>query len=117
MIVLAGILEGISTRKGDKSLKLTIGTQEVSPEKAGELMTFQDSHLYLAMKEETFNPSEIESFEKLKADFESGKTPSQRLRGVLYRVWEAEPEGYQDFNRFYDFKMETLIEHFKTKLD
>jgi hypothetical protein len=59
---------------------------------------------------------EIEAFDSVDMDLVDAKiTPSQRLRNILYRLWEqAGKEG--DFKEFYRVKMETLCEHFKGKL-
>lgn len=44
------------------------------------------------------------------------RTPSQRLRGVLFCWWQqAGSKG--DFEQFYREKMETLINHVKQQLD
>jgi len=73
---------------------------------------------YLAFKTDVFKQAEKEMIDSLEADFEDrGKTPGQRLRAVLFRLWEQVPEGYEDFNLYYQFKMNTVIEHFKSKLD
>lgn len=41
------------------------------------------------------------------------KTPSARLRAVFYLLWSKDPEGYKEFERYYDSKMELLIDHYK----
>lgn len=43
------------------------------------------------------------------------KTPSQRLRAVLFILWQTEGKKGQ-FESWYQHKMETLIEHVKKKL-
>jgi hypothetical protein len=53
-----------------------------------------------------------------KEDAESDdlKSPSKRLRAVIYRFWEQiGKEG--DFNQFYSKKMEYIINQFKEKLE
>jgi hypothetical protein len=49
------------------------------------------------------------------ADFE-GKTPSKRLRAVLFVYWKQKGEQ-GDFEDFYRAKMNELTEYIKTKLD
>jgi hypothetical protein len=58
------------------------------------------------------------------AEFET-KTPSQRMRNVIYRLWEKEqpremnPEGVStivEFDLYYRRKMNNIIEHLKSKL-
>ena len=49
----------------------------------------------------------------LKTQLKVGK----RLRAVLYRNWEQNKEGYEDFQLYYNFKVEKIITHYKDKLD
>jgi len=57
--------------------------------------------------------------EAIKADSieDNSKTPGQRLRGVLYKNWEQNKEGYDTFADYYRSKMEVIITHYKGKLD
>ena len=43
------------------------------------------------------------------------KSQSQRLRNVLYKVWQQDGEG--EFKEYYRHQTERIIEHFKNKLD
>lgn len=115
MILLPATIEGISTRK-DRTVRVTIGTQELTPEKAGQLMALQNDHCYVAIKEEEFNKDETEALEKLKAEEINGKTPSQRMRAVLFRYWEQKPSGFKTFSSYYEHHMELLINQIKGKL-
>jgi hypothetical protein len=45
------------------------------------------------------------------------KTPSQRLRAVLYRVWQQDGKGFTDFEAYYQAQMEKLIEFYKGKIE
>ena len=73
---------------------------------------------YIAFKEEPFKEKEKEFIEQLESGFDDQKkTPSQRLRAVLYKNWEQNKEGYDDFQLYYNFKMEKIIDHYKGKLD
>jgi hypothetical protein len=117
MNIIPGILESFRSLK-DKSYKIIFDSQELTPEQVAGLSQTLGNFGYLAFKETPFKDKEKEVIEQLEPDYnDTGKSPSQRLRGVLYRVWEKDPEGYQDFNRYYDFQMEKIIKHFKTKLD
>lgn len=113
-IVLATYIENITTRK-DRSVKLTLSTQELTPEKAGELFSMmnQIAAIYISPKE--IDQTQIDMVDKLDPEF-GGKTQSQRLRGVLYKLWEFKPEGFKDFNNYYHSKTEEIINHYKSKL-
>lgn len=102
----------------DKTLNIVFETSEISPETLGQLASKQNSFGYLAFKDEPFTDVEKEALEALKTDFDDkGKTHGQRLRAVFYRMWEKDNEGRRVFHDYYIAKMETLIEHFKAKLD
>jgi hypothetical protein len=118
VIFLPVIVEGIGTR-ADRTLKITLGTQELTPAEAGQLFSLHQSAAYVMIKEELFNSEERQLLDKIQADQTeyNGKTPSQRLRGVLYRVFETDPQSFSDFPRYYEYQMERLITHFKNKID
>lgn len=44
------------------------------------------------------------------------KTASQRLRATLYKVWETNKEGFDEFEAYYQNKMEVIIIHFQGKI-
>jgi len=117
MKIIPAILEGFNTLK-DKTFKLTFHTNELSPELVSFLAGNLQQFGFLAFKKDEFHRDEVELIENLKADFEdTGKTPSRRLRGVLYRSWEQNNERYDVFNDYYQSKMEKIINHFKKDLD
>ncbi len=114
-ILFAAQVGGIRSRK-DKTVSLTLETQELNPEKAGELFG-TNGHLvtcYLSVKEH-ITDSEMEIIDGVESP-QQGKTPSQRLRNVLYVMWQQNNEGYTDKNLHYLHHMDKIIEHFKTKL-
>ncbi len=41
------------------------------------------------------------------------KSPSKQLRDVFYVLWKQDDEGYDDFEVFYDSKINKLISHYK----
>lgn len=116
MIILPAQIEGLTSRK-DKTIKVTFGTQELSPVDAAQVFTLNQRFCYIAIKEETFQQDELDSLDSIKTDLESNKTPSQRLRGILYINYQQDNEGYKDFTTYYISKMDKLCEHFKSKLD
>ena len=116
MIIIPAQLEAVTTRK-DKTLKLTFGTNELSPAQASELFTIANQFGYLAFKDEDFKREELDAAESLKSELEDTlKKPSQRLRGVLFRLFEQDNDGFKTFSKYYDSKMEQLINHYKSKL-
>jgi hypothetical protein len=115
MIIIAGQIEGLSTRK-DKTIRLTIGTQELSPAKAAEILSLNQTFAYMAIKPEPFMKEETDLLASIKTDMDNLKTPAQRMRGVLYRIYEVNQDGYNSFAEYYNFRMEQIIERLKKEL-
>jgi hypothetical protein len=116
MILIAGQLENLTTRK-DKTIRLSLGTNELTPKECAELFTMNQQFCYVAIKPEPFLSNELDAIESLKTDLDTQKTPSQRLRAILYRNYEQDNKGYKDFNNYYLGEMERICEHYKTKLN
>jgi len=115
MILISGQIEALNTRK-DKTIKITIGTQEMNPNEFAELFSLNQQFAYIGIKPEPFINNEIEIIESLKTEYDELKSPAQRLRGILYRIFEQNPDGFKDFNSYYIHKMEKLCDHFKNQL-
>lgn len=116
--VFSATVENVTTRK-DRTIKITIGTQELPPEKMAALFAMQNNIGYVAIKAEDFGRAELEALEAAKAEVADGdttKTASRRLRNVLYLLWKDNPEGFKTSELHYASKMEEIITHFKNKL-
>lgn len=116
MLTIPAQIEGVATRR-DKTLKLTIGTNELTSIQTAEIINLNQQFCYLAIKPEYFSQSEIDKIEELKSDFDNQKTHSQRLRAVLFLNWQQNNEGFTEFLGYYLKKMELIIDSFKNKLD
>src|SRR6185369_1974564 len=115
-ILIAAQIERIATRK-DRKVAITIGTQELNPDKAGQLFQIQDRLVCVYISEkETIPQSEIDKVDALNPEF-GNKTQSQRMRNVLYKLFEQRNEGFKDFDSFYKHHTDIIIEHLKKKLD
>ena len=102
----------------DRGIKITFVTGELSPEQVANIQYSFQKAGFLAFSPDPFATHQLEEIDKLKVEFnDTGKPPSQRLRAVLYRLFEQSPEGYKTFSDYYSAKMEILIEHFKGKLE
>jgi len=116
MLILPGIIENLTTRK-DRTWKVTWGTNELTPEQAAELVKLNQEFCYVAIKKDAFKSRDLEIIAGIQSEFEfNEKPPAQRLRAVFYRLWEQDKQGYNDFELYYRFQMEKVIEHFKSKL-
>lgn len=105
------IITGVRS-KVDRSLGLTLGTPELSPEEKAQFMMLQGVNLLCI-----FKPLDEINAPVYKIDKElESKTPGQRLRAVLYVLWEQ--EGLQgEFKDFYREKMERIITKVKDMLE
>lgn len=115
-IILAAQVEGIQTRR-DGTLKVTLGCQEMSQARAGELLGMQNKvcAVYISQKE-TVSQAVIDMVDQADVDI-PGKTKSQRQRAVLYRIWEIEKYGHKTFESYYSFHMEKHISELKQHLE
>ena len=119
MLIIPAIIEGVATRR-DRTIKVTLGTNELTPEQASELYKFSNDIVYCALKKDNFASSEKEILEGLKADDDLSfgtKTQSQRIRAVLYKNWEQKPQGFKQFKDYYEHQTEQIISYYKNKLE
>ena len=126
-VIFEGGIDKVSTL-ADGSLRIYVGTPELSNETMVKVFSLIKKPGYVLVSTSSFNQEQIDAVEKatVNAQF-SEKTPSQRLRGVFYKLWEqTQPKSmngdtgeleYVDFDLFYKRQMNKLIDHFKTKLN
>jgi hypothetical protein len=114
-VQLPVLIDGLSTRK-DGSIKIVMETRELGHDDSATLFELRGAEAWAII-----SPSEIKE-EDVKLPTEKPdpavgqKTPSQRLRAVLYRYWEQHNSG-TDFESFYRIKLEQIIDKFKEKLE
>jgi len=88
----------------DKSWKLIFVTRELSPEEITDLA----SNL----------GQEVDETEITLTEEDGGKSPSERLRNCLYRLWESKFKlRYPDFEVFYRAQMDKLCRKVKEKIN
>jgi hypothetical protein len=103
----------ISSR-ADRTYKLEFNTRELSGTEAATLLDELMNEGWLLWSPNEMNESDVPDE---KADtMLNQKTQAQRLRGVLYRVYEQNGSR-GDFETFYRRYMEELIDRLKAKLD
>lgn len=110
MIQFPAYLSGFSSRT-DGSAGIRITTQELGPDDFAALQGTLNQFGYFL-----FSPNKVQDEEIPDEDAEENKKPSQRLRAVLYRLWEQQGKN-GTFESFYREKMEMLITTVKGKLD
>ena len=98
------IIDKVSTLK-DGSVRVSLITRALSPTQMAELFFWVNKEILA-----------IDIDESNKDD----KSPSQRLRGVLYKLFEISDDKNKynnEFELFYRSKMERIIDQLKERLD
>ncbi len=119
-IVLQANFEKFTSRH-DRTYKLEFGTPELSGKDTGAFgdLLKCEGVLYFSEIEMSDNDlSEIDKITEEQAEQFGGKakTKSQRLRNTLYIYWE-QLGSKDDFQAFYEKKMESLISLIQEKLN
>jgi len=101
--------------KVDGSMSLRFITQEMSHEDKVNLMEYLNAQGWLLFRENEFKEKDVPSED---SPTDEQKTPAQRLRGVMYRVWELKPvDKRPNFEIYYRNQMEAIINQLKSKLN
>lgn len=114
-VLFAAQIEGIRSRK-DRTVSITLGTQELAPDKAAEIFSLNQkmATAYLTAAEE-IPQQDQEIIDTIEPDL-PGKSPSQRVRAILFLLWKQNNEGFKDKNLHYLHHMEKIIDHLKSKI-
>ncbi len=98
----------------DNTVRLQVDCQELDSTSEADIFKLRNKlgHFVFAV-DENITQEDIPT-ETL--DFPTDKSPAQRLRAVLFRLWEQSPRGYKEFEGFYRATMEKYIESLKEKL-
>jgi len=108
------VITKISTMS--KWLRLTVDTQEVvQADKLEKLFSLNEKLGWFTFSSHQIEPEDIIELPPLKVD--SQKTPSERMRAVIFRLWEQDNNGYDDFNLFYRYYMVKIIDKLKERLN
>lgn len=99
--------------KKDGSMTLTFATQEMTQEQKVDAITHYQQFGWLGFVDsEDATDLEIPDQDPVR----EGKTPQQRLRGIMYVYWK-EREITEPFNGWYERQIEIYINDIKEKLD
>jgi hypothetical protein len=116
MITVPAIFESFRSLK-DRTYKLIFETSELTPAQLSELGSNLQQAGYLAFNNEVFTSDKLNELSQIKCEFDDvGKSKAQRLRAVLYVMFEQDSKGYEVFDDYYNHKMEKIINHFKNQL-
>src|SRR5215203_4633211 len=102
-----------ANRRKDRSVSLRFSsTLELGTADFAELDRLTPSTGWLLFSQNEFDEADVPS-EDAPGD---EKSPSQRLRSVLFIDWQQNTDQSEDFNAYYRRKIETLITKVKERL-
>ena len=100
----------------DKGLKLTVYTQEISPETKKDLFELLDQLGWLVFATARIQPENLVNLPEIKPEFKNEKSPAQRLKSILFVYWNQNGSK-GDFEDFYKDYIEKIIQSIKEKLN
>jgi hypothetical protein len=107
------ILTRVSSLK-DGGLSLGFATQELSNTDKVTAFEFIHQFGWLLFRENEFKPEDVPTKD---AENDETKSPSTRLRNVLFVYWDQRKKNKVDFDTFYRQEMNKIIEVVKDKLE
>jgi len=110
----SAIIEKISTRV-DNTISINISTQELEPSEAAILFTLKGKQGWFLFAENKFEKEDVPN--EPAVEFKSDKSPSQRLRSVLYIYWKDNTNKAKTFDEFYKSWIEKKIQEIKDNLN
>ena len=99
----------------DGGLKVEIMTRELQPEQMTAVFEQKGSEGWFLFKENSIKPEEIKDLPDVRVE-KTDKSPSERLRAVLYRLWETTSKT-KTADQFYKEYIDKTIEAIKEKLN
>lgn len=114
MIQIFTFIDGV-TKKKDGTLSIKLGTQEMTAEETSKIFDFGNQQIWTAFSNTSLTPNDIK-LPDFTPEFKGEKSPSQRLKAVVYRLWET-TDKKKTSEEFYRDYMEKIIDHIKSKLD
>lgn len=111
------ILEGFRSVQ-DGTLKITLALNEQSAENSVKVLKMLNKSIVVVLSEGDLTTGIIQEVElvKIEKPLSTGKSQSKRLRDVLYRVWETNPNHFDTSEQHYEYMMNNIIEHYKSKI-
>lgn len=109
----SAVIGGISARSKKNGIKFSVSTPELTSDQTANFFDLQDlvCDVLIQPKDEEFP-----LITEIKSEVDK-KTPSQRLRGVLFVLFSQKAEGHATFASYYESKMNGFIDHLKEKIN
>jgi hypothetical protein len=105
----------------NSDLKMSVKTtKELEPQELAKVMKYNDEEGWMIFAPMEAQPEAVKVPADKPKQISKGKTPSQRLRSVIWVLHKQklgeEPDD-DEFNEFYENQINELIERYKNKLD
>lgn len=111
-VQFSAIIDGVTAKK-DGTLSVKLGTQELPKDNMASLFSYANHQIWVALSDVPINHEDLDIPEKLIEA--TDKSYSQRLRSVLYVLWQNGDKKI-DADTHYRQQMEKIIEYIKEKL-
>lgn len=110
------------TTMSKQGLRIQLDTIELHPDDSSNLFKLAGGAVWVILKNAEFEQKDLDDLDLPDIKVEKGeKTPSQRLRAVIYVEWEQldekKKEIYKTFESYYRHQMELIINWKKNKLN
>lgn len=115
MLKIPSLITKVETTS-DGGLRLRLETQELTGEDKALVMDYHNKFGFFFFTGETEKINEKDLLVE-KLEFPNQKTQSQRLRGVIFKLWEQNHAGFDNFEMYYKAKTDKIIDWLKEKLD
>ena len=109
----SAIIDGINA-KNDRTLTIKLGTQEMTAEATAYLFDMMGKQVYCALAETDIKTLEVP---EILPEMQGEKSSAQRLRGIIYKIWELKTDKSKPFPSYYEDYMFKLCENLKAKLN
>lgn len=100
----------------DGSLTITLETPELNNEEAARLLGLRKVQGVAYISPKPINSAMTDTIDGMTPEITGGKSPSKRLRDVLFVWWRQDQQGYDDFELFYLRQMDLITQGIKEKL-
>lgn len=101
----------------DGGIRLVVDTQEITDDQelAKLFRLKKGAHGFFLFKSSKIKQEDVPEYEPSESE-NSERTPSQRLRAVLFVYWKQVKGGTGDFDAYYRMVLNQLIDNYKEKL-
>lgn len=113
----AGTLIGLQSKINSLKITYEIDDVNVLPDHLQRFHDLKNKPSYITILPRQIQPEDVLNLPDMVVVEKGDKTPSQRLRACLYRLWEQDHGVFSNADDHYRHMMDKLINYVKEKLD